>query len=609
MNAPSVNGRRAGMPRASGDRPPLDAVQMARLRAEQVRLLYQNLPLGVAAGFVNAVILVFVQLDVIPRNVLLTWLAAMAVVTVMRFGMATIYRHANPPPSDAERWAALFTVGTILSGGAWGMAGIFLFPDDIAHQVFVIFVLAGMTAGAVASFSAMLKVGVLFIMLALTPLTVRLFAEQHEIHIAMGLMAMLFMVLMLVTARRISEMTETTLRLRFENDDLISYLEREKRATEELNLELKHEIGRRARTEAGLRESEARLRALVDNVPDGIITINEEGHLESLNAAAERIFGYAASEMMGFHFKMLLPASERDDYDDFIRERMTMRTGRAIGFGLEITGLRKDGGTFPMELAVSRMRLEDRTLFIGIVRDITERQEIDRLKNQFVSAVSHELRTPLTSVLGSLALLAEGVAGELSERGQSLLNIARSNMERLVRLVGDILDVDEIHAGRMRLDLRPLRLTEALESTLDMHRAHAERQGVALGVADGPRDIQVRADPERLRHVVGHLLSNAIKFSPRGGRVELRAERRDGRARVSVIDRGPGIPPEFHGRLFQPFSQPASGDAGPRGGAGLGLSIARAIVEKHGGSIGFDSPPGGPTCFYFELPEWQDDRR
>ena len=609
MTAPVGHGQRAGTPHAPGGRASLDAVQTARLRAEQVRLLYQNLPLGVSAGFVNAVILVFVQLDVVPRHVLLTWLAAMAVVTAMRLGMAAIYRHANPPASDAERWVALFTVGTILSGGAWGMAGIFLFPEDIAHQVFVIFVLAGMTAGAVASFSAMLKVGVLFIMLALTPLTVRLFAEQHDIHVAMGLMAMLFMALMLITARRISDMTETTLTLRFENDDLISYLEREKQATEDLNLELKHEIARRARTESGLRESEARLRALVDNVPNGIITINEEGNLESLNAAAERIFGYAASEMMGFHFKMLLPASEREDYDDFIRDHMTLRTGRAVGFGLEITGLRKDGSTFPMELAVSRMQLENRTLFIGIVRDITERQEIDRLKNQFVSAVSHELRTPLTSVLGSLALLAEGVAGELSARGQSLLNMARSNMERLVRLVGDILDVDGMHSGKMRLDLRPWPLTEVLESALDTHRAHAERQGVTLAVEEGPRDIRVRADHERLRHVVGHLLSNAIKFSPRGGRVEIRAERRDGRARVSVIDHGPGIPREFHGRLFQPFSQPAADDPSHRGGAGLGLSIARAIVEKHGGTIGFDSVPGSPTCFYFELPEWQDGQR
>lgn len=593
------------VPGLVGERP-LDAVQQVRMHAEQVRMLYDNLPLGVSAGLLNAIILAFVQINVIPRHVLVSWLAAMGLISLGRYGLYLIYRHANPPPSETARWEWLFAIGVFLSGTTWGSAGLLLFPEVISHQVFVIFVLAGMTAGAVASFSSQLWVSTLFTIPCLLPLTARLFVEGHDVHLAMGLMSLLFMWVMLVTARRIYTMTLTSLRLRFENDDLIAYLEREKQATENLNQELQHEIQRRARIESGLRESETRVRALVDNVPDGIITISEDGILESLNPAAERIFGYAAEEMIGLHFKMLVPPGERDGYDDYIAGIRGQRPGRAVGFGLEITGLRKDGSVFPMELAISRMQMEKRSVFIGIVRDISERQEIDRLKNQFVAAVSHELRTPLTSVLGSLSLLGEGVAGELSERGQSLLNIARTNMERLVRLVGDILDVDDIRSGKLRLDRRRMELAPLVAQALQQHEAQAQRRAVDLQLRIDAPDLYVYADAERLRHVLGHLLSNAIKFSPRDGRVDIRVERHGGQARVSVQDRGAGVPEGFREQMFELFAQADFIEHNHRGGTGLGLNIARAIIERHGGRIDFDSRPGEGTCFYFELPEWQD---
>jgi signal transduction histidine kinase len=310
--------------------------------------------------------------------------------------------------------------------------------------------------------------------------------------------------------------------------------------------------------------------------------------------------------MVGRDLRELLPPEERVDSNTLLRDQTAQANGRMVGFGLEATGLRKDGYRFPMELGVSRMVLGPRRLYIAIVRDITERKQVERMKSQFVAAVSHELRTPLTSLIGSLGLLSEGVAGELSDRGQSLLTIARGNVERLARLVSDILDFDEIQSGRIWLHLKSHDLVALVEEAVEAHRAEATNRGITLVFAPGVRAAGVRADRERLLHVLGHLLSNAIKFSPPKSAVTITLAPHADAVRVTITDLGPGIPEEFRPRVFHAFTQADFTDASHPGGAGLGLSVARAIVELHGGRIGFESTPGHGARFYFDLPQHSD---
>jgi len=581
----------------------MDMALPAQVYVEQIKQLYRNLPVALFATQVNAFFLLAVQWGVIDHGVLLVWFAAITLTVVSRTGLFVAYRRANLSQANARRWVTWFSTGTVTAGIIWGSAGFLLFPRELSHQMFIIFVLAGMTAGAVVSFSSLWKIGLIFVLLTLTPLSVRLLAEGRDIHLAMGALSFLFMVLMVVISRRMYEATLTSLLLRFENSDLVAVLAREKEATEELNRELRREISERVRIEEGLRESEAHIRAVIDNVPDGIITINEQGELESVNPAAMRIFSYSEAEMTGLHLKMLMPESVRHEYDDYIKKHIGASTGKMVGFGLEITGQRKDGSRFPMELGVSNMWLDSRRLFIGIVRDISERREVGRMKSQFMSTVSHELRTPLTSVLGSLGLLAEGAGGDLSESGKALLNIARNNVARLVRLVSDILDIDDIHSGRLKLDFRVSDLTTLVERAADGSRALASAAGVNLVLHSDITQAFVYGDTERLVQSIGHLLSNALKFSPRGANVEVGVIRHSTGIRVTVADQGPGIPDAFRDRLFQPFSQAESMDSDFRSGAGLGLSIAKAIIQQHAGTIGYESMPGRGARFYFDLPE------
>jgi PAS domain S-box-containing protein len=241
----------------------------------------------------------------------------------------------------------------------------------------------------------------------------------------------------------------------------------------------------------------------------------------------------------------------------------------------------------------------------GIALDITERRQAERAKDELVSVVSHELRTPLTSIAGSLGLITGRVAGELPAQAQSLVEIAHRNSERLVRLVNDILDLDKIESGKMSLNLRPVDLTHLVEEALVNNRPYAQRFEVGLTLEERLPGVKANADPDRLMQVMTNLISNAVKFSPPHQAVSIRMMRLDGYTRILVTDRGPGIPEDFRHRIFQRFSQADMPDSPSKSGTGLGLSISKAIVERLGGRIGFDSVSGQGTTFYFELPEWR----
>lgn len=358
-----------------------------------------------------------------------------------------------------------------------------------------------------------------------------------------------------------------------------------------------------SRVEGRLRESETRVRAVLDTVADGIITIDRFGTIESFNPAAERIFGYAADEVIGENVKMLMPEPYRREHDGYLERYRRTGERHVIGAGTEVTGLRRSGATFPMELAVTEMKVSGEQCFVGMVRDITERKKVERMKNEFVSTVSHELRTPLTSIRGSLGLIIGGAAGELPEKAVSLLTIACNNSERLVRLINDILDIEKIESGKMEFDIKEQELMPLVRQSIEANRSYGQQYGVIFELCACVDDAHVVADADRITQVVDNLLSNAAKFSPKGGTVDIEVRRLDGRVRVSVTDHGSGIPEEFRSQVFQKFAQADCSDTRQKGGTGLGLSICQAIIEAHQGEIGFETETGVGTTFYFELPE------
>ena len=234
--------------------------------------------------------------------------------------------------------------------------------------------------------------------------------------------------------------------------------------------------------------------------------------------------------------------------------------------------------------------------------DIIQLRELERMKSAFVSTVSHELRTPLTSVRGALGLVLGGATGELAPRTRDLLRIAHQNAERLIRLINDILDIEKLESGHLALRREPAELGAIARTTVAALEAFAHEHGVGVVLDPPAGPVPVFADPDRLVQVATNLVSNAVKFSPRGSTVRVAVGVHGGAARLTVADRGPGIPAEFQSRIFGRFQQADDSGTRAHGGTGLGLAIVRSIVELHDGAVRFETAPGAGTTFIVELP-------
>ncbi len=348
-------------------------------------------------------------------------------------------------------------------------------------------------------------------------------------------------------------------------------------------------------TEA-FRQSVARLRAILDNVVDGVITVDAAGVIDSANPAAEQIFGHGTGELVGLNLSGLVSDIAKTDVSGAIHD------ARAASVRKEMVGRRADGTTFPMELALSPLRGDGRGKLTGIVRDITEQKRVNRMKSEFVSTVSHELRTPLTSIRGSLGILQGGAVGPMPDKARTMLDIAIRNCDRLIRLINDILNVEKIESGKLELHARLTELRPLIDQAIEANAGFGEQFGVRFVVPTAVPNVAVRVDGDAFAQVMANLLSNAAKFSPPGAAVQIVVSARASRARIDVIDRGPGIPAEFESRIFQKFSQADGSDTKQKGGTGLGLSICKALVERMGGTIGFDTQVGVGTTFRVELP-------
>jgi len=359
----------------------------------------------------------------------------------------------------------------------------------------------------------------------------------------------------------------------------------------------------RKQAETALRESEEKFRVMSESSYDALIMIDAEDIIHFWSSAAERMFLYSSEEALGQKMHELITPSEcQPEAYQNLQPFASTAKGNTIGVVEECVALRKDGTTFPVERSLASFQKGGEWFAVGVLRDITARKEMDRLKKEFISTVSHELRTPLTSIKGSLSLLLGGTAGEFSRQANQLLSIADNNTTRLINLINDILDMEKIDSGKMVYHMERLDLSEAVRASIHDNQALASHYGVMFKSSIPETAFPVAADRIRLAQVLANLLSNAAKYSPKGDTVEIDLEQRGDAVRVSVRDHGPGVPESFRSRIFQKFAQADSSDTRQRGGTGLGLSITQSIIKSFNGHIDFESKEGNGAVFFFELP-------
>jgi PAS domain S-box-containing protein len=348
-----------------------------------------------------------------------------------------------------------------------------------------------------------------------------------------------------------------------------------------------------------LYESEHRLHAILDNAAEGILTFNAQGQIQLANRAAQQLLDGGDGGGDGLQqskFSQLFHEADQPMQLD----KLLPDDGHVM---CECLALRMDGSRFDIGLSLARLKQDGHGLYIAIIHDLTEKKRVERLKGEFVSAVSHELRTPLTSIRGSLGLLVGGVAGSLPDSAKKLLRLANENAERLSTLINDILDFEKLEYGGMLFKMESLPLLSLLDNALTINQGYAEKFSIKLVLLRTlPEPVRVRVDSDRLIQVLSNLISNAIKFSHAHGQVEIEARLAGQAVQIWVIDHGIGIPDAFRQQIFKKFSQADGSERRKYAGTGLGLSLAKSMMEKMGGNIDFDSVEGQGARFYLTLP-------
>ncbi len=371
---------------------------------------------------------------------------------------------------------------------------------------------------------------------------------------------------------------------------------------------------------------EAHLHELLEAAPDAILQVDENGRIILLNHMTEQMFGYGRQELLGAPIEVLLPVELRATHAAHRARYASHPTTRAMGTGLVLEAVRKDGTRFPVEISLSPALSAAGFRATAIVRDITARKQVEdqlravqenytrqlaarnleveranRLKTEFLASMSHELRTPLHTIIGFSELLGEQLQGPLNDKQKRFVGHIHRDSLHLLELINDILDLSKIESGRIELHPEALDLAAVVEESLSAIRPLGQVKSLAIQARVEGLD-PIHADPLRIKQILLNLLSNAVKFTPAGGRIEITARQAGSFAEISVSDTGVGIPAQEQEAIFEIFHQAGVTTKGVREGTGLGLAITRRLVEQHGGVITVWSELGKGSRFTFTIP-------
>ncbi len=343
-----------------------------------------------------------------------------------------------------------------------------------------------------------------------------------------------------------------------------------------------------------LKEALRKERTILENAADIIITIDAHNQISSVNPACHQTLGYQPEELLGMRIGSLL---EEETAATTIDALASLKgSEKTLTFD---NRLRRQNGTM-CDMRWSANWSESERSFFCVIHDVSQQKELERLKKEVIRMVSHDLRSPLSSVSSLLELLSYEMYGKLNEVGERRVNATRLEVDRLIRMINDLLDFEKMEAGKLELHCINTKSETIFEKSIEAIRGLAEKKNIKIETKKS--DVNVHCDEDRIIQVVVNLVSNAIKFSDKDGKLILSAEQLDGTGKLNVIDFGRGIPEEKIGTIFDRFSQVEAADAKQESGTGLGLAICKSIIDQHGGTIGVESAPGEGSTFWFTLP-------
>jgi PAS domain S-box-containing protein len=572
-----------------------DRADPRQVLADRVAQLYRQMPIAIGATFIAGAIATFELQGRWLKELVLIWWAIVVTFTAAASLLLYAYYRSPDKVASAPQWLRWLGIAALGNGASWGLAGgVFFRSLSDEQQVFLAFLFAGMASVGIPVYAASWPIFALYAAGILGPFFYVLLTFGNRLFVEIALLVPLFYAINVAIAYRLTQVFHSGYRLRH----AYGRLTRDHRT---LNQRLEQQLVELEEARRQVEASGRKLALFAERAPIAVLELEPEGTVVEVNHAAEILFGYAAAELVGGPVKKLVLPRFHDDFDQTWQQLVTSRESVA---GLKIRNPRRDGAEIICEWTVTPLVNFQREVIAVIAqgRDITAQLEAERMKKEFTSTLSHELRTPLTSIIGSLQLINSGVMGEVDKEVAELTGVAERNGQRLLDLINDILDIEKIESGKLALVPEVLALDELVRESMLLNKAFGERFSVRFEAHGGMSGSRVHADRKRLLQVMTNLLSNAAKFSPEGGVVEIGTADVGPNVRVSVHDRGSGIPEAFRGRIFGRFTQADSTATRQKGGTGLGLAICKRLVELMHGRIGFDDRPGGGTTFWFELP-------
>ncbi len=345
---------------------------------------------------------------------------------------------------------------------------------------------------------------------------------------------------------------------------------------------------------AALQEAARNERAVIESMPVGVLVIKHNGIVDSVNPRTVEMLGFNAGELVGAHIMNVLPLPSEGTPEKYMSTIYPRYVGR-VG---EFRAKKSDGSELAVEFSLKEFSLSYGTRLLAIILDVTERYEIQKMRQAFVAMVSHELRTPLTGVHAFLSLLSMG--GIKEDKLETKAKAAENSVRRLISLVNELLDLEKLESGTLSLSLREVPVATLLELSDQAVAGIAEKKDIYIDLPFS--DTTLVVDSDRIVQVLVNLLSNAIKFSPEGAAIRVTVNEEEEFIEFRVKDKGRGVPAHYKDAIFERFQQVEATDSTKKGGTGLGLPICKAIVEQHGGSIGVDSEEGKGSEFWFQVP-------
>jgi len=572
-----------------------DRADPRQVLADRVAQLYRQMPIAIGATFIAGAIATFELQGRWLKELVLVWWAIVVLFSVGASLLLVAYRRCADKVGTASQWLRWVGIAALGNGASWGLAGgVFFRSLSDEQQVFLAFLFAGMASVGIPVYAASWPIFALYAAGILGPFFYVLLTFGNRLFVEIALLVPLFYAINVLIAYRLTHVFQSGYRLRHAYGKLTQ-------DHRQLNRRLERQLVELDEARRQVEASGRKLALFAERAPIAVLELQPDGTVAEVNNAAEILFGYAAAELVGGSVKQLVRPEAHAEFDRTWQRLVEERESLA---GLKLANPRRDGVEITCEWTITPLVNVEQQVIAVIAqgRDVTAQLEAERMKKEFTSTLSHELRTPLTSIIGSLQLINSGVMGEVDKEIADLTGVAERNGQRLLDLINDILDIEKIESGKLALAPEVIPVNDLVQEAMVLNKAFAERFKVRFESHADLADRKVHADRKRLLQVMTNLLSNAAKFSPEGGVVEISAEDAGPNVRVAVHDRGGGIPEDFRARIFGRFTQADSTATRQKGGTGLGLAICKRLVELMHGRISFQDRPGGGTTFWFELP-------